>query len=153
MGSSCCEDDGQFCNRQWYLQNMDSVKRPSHIREGHTILQADKHQSITSSYHHQSNGQVEACIKFVKHTNKKCLDTCQDVRPALLQIWSTLIGMGPPSPTTLLFNRLIKGLLLQMHREPININNDDAQYEALEACQNKYIKKNDTQKRPFCFFL
>ena len=27
-------------------------------------------QSKTSSYHHQSNGQVEACIKFVKCTIK-----------------------------------------------------------------------------------
>ena len=25
-------------------------------------------QSIMSPYHHQSNGQVEACIKFVQHT-------------------------------------------------------------------------------------
>ena len=30
-------------------------------------------QAITSSYHHQSNGQVEACIKFVKHTIKNAL--------------------------------------------------------------------------------
>ena len=27
-------------------------------------------QAITSSYPHQINGQVEACIKFVKHTIK-----------------------------------------------------------------------------------
>ena len=30
-------------------------------------------QAITSSYHHQNNGQVEPCIKFVKHTIRKCL--------------------------------------------------------------------------------
>ena len=30
-------------------------------------------QSITSSYHHQGNSQVEACIKVVKYTIKKAL--------------------------------------------------------------------------------
>ena len=43
-------------------------------------------QSITSFYHHQSNGQVEVCIKFVKCTIKNCLDTIQDVSLALLHI-------------------------------------------------------------------
>ena len=27
-------------------------------------------QAISSLYHHESNGQVEACIKFIKHTLK-----------------------------------------------------------------------------------
>ena len=27
-------------------------------------------QAVSSSYHHQSNRQVEACIKFIKHTVK-----------------------------------------------------------------------------------
>ena len=30
-------------------------------------------QIISSSYHHQSNSQVEACIKFLKHTIKNAL--------------------------------------------------------------------------------
>ena len=30
-------------------------------------------EAFSSSYHHQSNGQVEACIKFVKHTLKNVL--------------------------------------------------------------------------------
>ena len=29
-------------------------------------------QAVSSAYHHQSNGQVEACIKFVKCTLKMC---------------------------------------------------------------------------------
>ena len=33
-----------------------------------------------------------------------------------------------------------------MNREPININNDYVQYEALKACQDKYAKNNDTQE-------
>ena len=28
--------------------------------------------AVSSGYHHQSNRQVEACIKFIKHTFKKC---------------------------------------------------------------------------------
>ena len=32
-------------------------------------------QAVSSSHHHESNGQVEVCIKFPKHTIKKCLDT------------------------------------------------------------------------------
>ena len=43
-------------------------------------------------------------------------------------------------PATMLFNRPIRGLLPQVNREPIDINNDDAQYKALKAHQNKYIK-------------
>ena len=34
-----------------------------------------------------------------------------------------------------------------MNRAPINIDNDDVQYEALEACKNKY-NKDDTEKHP-----
>ena len=40
-------------------------------------------QSITPSYNHHSNGQVEACIKFVKCTITKCIDTDQDISLAL----------------------------------------------------------------------
>ena len=29
-------------------------------------------QAVSSAYHHQSNGQVEACIKFIKCTLKMC---------------------------------------------------------------------------------
>ena len=35
-------------------------------------------QAFSSSYHHQSNGQVEVCIKFVKHTLKECFDSRSD---------------------------------------------------------------------------
>ena len=33
-----------------------------------------------------------------------------------------------------------------MNREPININTDDVKYEALKACQDKFVKNNDTQR-------
>ena len=43
-------------------------------------------QIVTSACHHQSNGQVEVCIKSVKCTRKKCRHTNNDVHFALLQI-------------------------------------------------------------------
>ena len=30
-------------------------------------------QEVSSSYHHQTNGQVEACSKFIKHSMKNAL--------------------------------------------------------------------------------
>ena len=53
-------------------------------------------------------------------------------------------GLGIPSPPALLLNRPIRGLLPQRQREPLNIHNGDAQYEALKQHQNKYVKDNDT---------
>ena len=35
--------------------------------------QLNTEQAITSAYHHQSSGQVEACIKFMKCTTKSAL--------------------------------------------------------------------------------
>ena len=43
-------------------------------------------QAFSSSYHHQSNGQVEAYIIFAKHTLKKCFDSRSDLYIGLLQI-------------------------------------------------------------------
>ena len=64
-------------------------------------------QAVSSAYHHQSNGQVEACIKFIKCTFKKCAESGRDKNIALLQIHTTPIGQGLLSPATLLFNRQI----------------------------------------------
>ena len=49
-------------------------------------MQLNIKQAITSSYHHQSKSHVEACIKFMKHTIKKCLDNNDDINLALLQM-------------------------------------------------------------------
>ena len=38
------------------------------------------------SYHQHSNGQVEACIKFISQALKKCSNTDSDTHIALLQI-------------------------------------------------------------------
>ena len=49
-------------------------------------------QAVSLVYHHQSNGQVEVCIKFVKHTFKKCAKSGGDINMALLQIWTASLG-------------------------------------------------------------
>ena len=84
-------------------------------------------QVITLYYHHQSNGQVEVCIKFFKCSIKKYIYGTKDINLTLLQIQSTPGGVRLPSPATMLFNRSISGLLPQRSRAPINIDNDNAQ--------------------------
>ena len=72
-------------------------------------------QAITSSFHHQSNGQVEACIKFVKNTIKKGFDNDNDINLVLLQIALMPISAGILSLATHLFNRPIRAQLSQMN--------------------------------------
>ena len=55
----------------------------------------------------------------------------------LLQICSSPIGVGLLSAAMMLFNRLLRNLLPQMNRNPMNTNIDDMHYEALEAHQRK----------------
>ena len=69
---------------------------------------------------------MEVCDKFLKCTFKKCLDKNNDVNLALLLIRLMPIVSGLPSPVILLFNILIRGMLPEMNREPININYDDS---------------------------
>ena len=62
-------------------------------------------EKVTSSfYHQQSNSQVEVCIKFVKVTMKKCIETDDDIHIAFLQITSTPLEPGLLSSAMLLFN-------------------------------------------------
>ena len=82
-------------------------------------------QAVLSVYHHQSNGQVEACIKFIKCTLKKCTDSSGDIHMALLQINTTPLGPGLPSPATLLFNHLVCCVMPVIDRKPIGRDNDD----------------------------
>ena len=56
-----------------------------------------------------------------------------------------------PGPATMLFNRPIQDPLHQMNRAPTNVNKNNAQYEALKAHQNKYVKNNDTHTDTLSF--
>ena len=105
-------------------------------------------ETITSSHHHQSNWQVEACIKFLMCIITNALTLIKTYIIALLQIYSVLKGAGLASPPTMLFNGLIRGLLHQMNRDPINLDNGDLHHEALKAHRGKSYKGKDTEKNP-----
>ena len=81
--------------------------------------------------------------------HQKCLDNNDDLCLALLQIRSTLIGAGLPSPATLFFNRPIGPLLSQINREPTTSKAEDEQFEALHTYLDKYIKFSDTSMTHF----
>ena len=64
-------------------------------------------QATSSSCHHQGNGKVEACIKFIKHTMNKCIKSNEDIHVTLLRIRSTPLEPGLPSPAMLLLSHAI----------------------------------------------
>ena len=64
-------------------------------------------QAVSLAYHHQSNGQVEACIKFIKQIFKKCAESGRDKNIVLLHICTMPIDQGLPIPATLMFNRQV----------------------------------------------
>ena len=94
-------------------------------------------QAVSLAYHHQSNGQVKACIKFVKPTFKKCTDSGRDVYMALLQICTMPLGQGLLSPTTLMFNRQVRGIVPVLDHKPIGQNYDDNHHNKLVDRQHK----------------
>ena len=76
-------------------------------------------QAVSSAYHHQSNGQVKACIKFIKHTFKKCTDLGGDINMTLLKICTTPLGQGLLSLATLLFNQPVYSIMPVLDRKPL----------------------------------
>ena len=97
-------------------------------------------ECVTLSYHHKSNGQVEKCIKRVKISMKKCCDTKSDIYLALLQVRMMLLGLGLPSPETLLFNCPTRGIMQIVNRALISMDNDEEHHKALIKGQTKMIK-------------
>ena len=93
-----------------------------------------------SSYHHQSNGQVEVCIKLVKQTMKKCHDTKSDIHLALLHVKTMPLGPGLPSPASLLLNYHTRDIIPLINRPPISID-DDEHHRLLVKRQAKNDKK------------
>ena len=103
-------------------------------------------QTISSSYNHQSSGQVEACIKFIKCSIKKCVDSSSHIHIALLQIRSTPLGQGLPSPVTLLFNCLVRGIMPRINRLLINTDSDDEHHTVLVNRHHRNEQDIDTSK-------
>ena len=99
-------------------------------------------QVTLSAYHHQSNGQVEACIKFVKCMFKKCTDSGRDINMALLQICMIPLGHRLPSLATLMFNRPVHGIMPILDCKPLVEDCDDEHHAKLIERQQK--NNNDT---------
>ena len=99
----------------------------------HFCRQTNIQQTITTLYNHQYNGHVEVHIKFVKHT----IDTNRDIHLPLRKIYLMLTVAGLPGLAMMLFNRPIRGLLLQMNRDPLNLDNDHLHDEALDMPKEK----------------
>ena len=94
-------------------------------------------QAISSAYHHQINGQVEACIKFIKCTFKTCADSDRDKKMALLQICMMLLSQGLLSPATLMFSRQVCNIMLVIDHKPLIKDCDDDHYNKLIDRQQK----------------
>ena len=86
-------------------------------------------QAVSSLYHHQNSRQVEACIKIINHTIKKCSDSSDDVHMILLQIRTTPLGQGLPGLATLLFNNLVCSIMPMTDRKPVSVDNDDEHHK------------------------
>ena len=69
------------------------------------------HEVVSSSYSHQSHGQAETWIKFIKCTMMKTFDINNDIYLALLQIQSTPVVPGLPDLSVMLFNRPVIDLM------------------------------------------
>ena len=94
-------------------------------------------QAVSLAYHHQSNGEVEAFIKFINCTFKKCADSGGDINMTLLQICTTLLGNGLLSPATLMFNRQVCGIIPVLDHKPIGQDCDDDHCNKLVDRQQK----------------
>ena len=99
-------------------------------------------QAVSLAYHHQSNGQVKACIKFIKQTFKKCTESGRDKNIALLQVHTMSIDQGLPDPVTIMFNRLVQGIMPVVDQKPLGQDHDDDHHIKLVEIQRK--NDNDT---------
>ena len=94
-------------------------------------------QAVSSAYHHQSNEQGEACIKFINHTFKKCTNLGRDINMALLQIHTMPLGQGLLSLATLMFNRQACSIMPVLDCKPIIQDCDDEHHSKLVDRQQK----------------
>ena len=58
----------------------------------------------------------------------------------------TPLGQGLPSPATMLFNHLIRGIMPIVNRLPVGSNNDEEHHSAFIDRQCRNDKDDDTSK-------
>ena len=89
---------------------------------------------------------MEAYMKFIKSMLKKCFSTNTVINLTLLQIRTTPLGPGLPSPAMLVFNCCIKGIMLMIKKYPISADSDDDHYKVLVARQHEMDRKYDMSR-------
>ena len=75
--------------------------------------------------------------QIYKVCHQKCINAKSYIYVALLQIRSTPLGPGVPSPAMLLFNCPIRGIMPIINRILITSNDDDDHYEELVKKTNE----------------
>ena len=98
------------------------------------ILFKKKKCALSLSYHHQSNGQMEACIKLIKCMMKKCHDTKSEIHLALLHVRTST------NPAILLFNFPTRSIMPIIYRVLISIDNNDEYHKILVKRHTKMIR-------------
>ena len=161
------KEDGGAVNRESHCNNKGHICRTwipcRSMSDTGTNFVSDKFkkfcsrlnikQAVSSAYHHQSNGQVKACIKFIKHTLKGCVDSSGDIDMALFQIHTTPLEQGLLNPATLLFNYPVHGVMPVIDRKPISGDNDDEYHIKLVHRQHKNNPNNDASQVLASIFL
>ena len=106
-------------------------------------------QEVSSAYHHQSNGHIKECTKFIKCTFKKCADSGGGINMALLQFHTTPLGQGLPNLATLMFNRKVHGIMPVLDHKPVGQECDEENDSKLVDRPNK----NNNNASPVFAFL
>ena len=87
-------------------------------------------QEISSSYHHQSNGQLKECIRFINQTLTICFETNAETYIVYFRL--DQLHLGQPYPVLQIIIQLpYKGHHASFNMAPINMNEDDDHYEVL----------------------
>ena len=81
-----------------------------------------------------------------KVNTEKYVDTKFDPHIDFLQIKSSPLGLGLPSPAALLFNHPVRGIMLTVNRPPIGVNNNDEHYRVLVKKLTKNYKNHNTSR-------
>ena len=94
----------------------------------------------------QSNGLIENFVGTVKMTLIKCQEMKQDLDFALLNLRTTPIGPQQPSPSEILFGRMLNNTI-PSHYQPANQDNVKMYLEH-KRCQQKMYYDNHARKSP-----
>ena len=108
-----------------------------------TLFQTGSNSSVrTSRLSKQYNQHITTKVmdrlkpyQIYKMYVQKCADSGRDINMALLQIPTTLLGNGLPSPATLMVNRQVHGIIPILDFKPIGQDCDDDHHKLVDRQQ------------------